>query len=101
MPLDSITTQYLQKMLDDAQFSFEGMSNRWDDLRPARRYGAKLDEYFHLGFIFGKIEESFNSWFYSKHGCSLTDEEYKDFWLICKKQVRKLHEQNDVFYFQE
>ena len=77
------------------------MSSRWDDLRPARKFGIKLDEIFHLGFIFGKMEDDFNSWFYSKNGRSLSDGEYKDFWLICKKQVRKLHEKYDVFYFQE
>lgn len=60
MSLDNIVIQHLQKMLDDAQFSFEGMSSRWDDLRPTRRFGVKLDEHFHLGFIFGKIDDDFN-----------------------------------------
>jgi hypothetical protein len=101
MYLDDLAKKHLSEMLDDSQFSFEGMSSRWDDLRPSRRFNVKLSEDFHLGFVFGKIEDNFNSWFYSKNGRSLTDEEYNQFWLVCKKHVRKMHEKYDVFYFQE
>jgi len=101
MTLDDETKQYLEKLLDNALELFDGLCARWDDLRPKKQFGIKISEDFHLGFVFGKIEDDFVGWFYSKYGRSLTDEEYKQFWIMCKKQVRKLHEKYDVFYFQE
>jgi hypothetical protein len=101
MELEDSCKQHLKNLLEQAQFTFDGMSSRWDDLQPKRKFAVKVSEDFHLGFIFGKIEESFVSWFYSNYGRSLEDNEYKEFWSICKKHVRKLHEQYDLFYFQE
>ncbi|MDH5569950.1 MAG: hypothetical protein OEX98_09215 [Nitrosopumilus sp.] len=101
MRLDDGTKQHLEKLLDNALELFDGLCARWNDLQPKRQFGINISEDFHLGFVFGKIEDDFVGWFYSKYGRSLTDEEYKQFWNMCKKQVRKLHEKYDVFYFQE
>lgn len=99
--LDEPSKNYLKNLIEKAQFSFDGMSSRWDDLQPHRTFSVRVSEDFHLGFMFGKIEDDFVSWFYSKYGRSLEDEEYKQFWSVCRKHVRKLHEQYDMFYFQE
>ena len=101
MELDESSKKHLASLIEKAQFSFDGMSSRWDDLQPHRNFAVKVSEDFHLGFVFGKLEEDFASWFYSKYGRSLEDDEYKHFWSICRKHVRKLHEQYDMFYFQE
>ncbi len=101
MKLEDTAIKYLENLLENSQYSFEGMSSRWDDLQPKRQFGIKISEDFHLGFVFGKIEDEFVKWFYSSYGRSMTDGEYKQFWIICKKQVRKLHEKYDTFYFQE
>ena len=101
MKLEDATTKYLEKLLEDSQYSFEGMSSRWDGLQPRRQFRIKISEDFHLGFMFDKIEDNFVKWFYSRYGRSMTDAEYKQFWAICKKQVRRLHEKYDTFYFQE
>ena len=99
--MEKEASEYLDNLLENAQNSFEGLSVRWNDLQPKREFDVKISEDFHLGFAFGKIEESFVGWFYSKYGRSMTDSEYKQFWLICRKMVRALHEKYDVFYFQE
>lgn len=101
MELDNSAKKYLSQLLDNTQYAFEGMSSRWDDLRPQRQFGVKISEDFHLGYVFGKLEEEFVEWFYSNYSRSLEDDEYKQFWSICRKHVRKLHEKYDVFYFQE
>ena len=93
--------EYLDNLLENAQNSFEGLSVRWNELQPRREFDVRISEDFHLGFVFGKIEESFVGWFYSKYGRSMTDSEYRQFWLVCRKLVRTLHEKYDVFYFQE
>ena len=99
--MEKEASEYLDNLLENAQNSFEGLSARWNDLQPKREFDVKISEDFHLGFVFGKIEESFVGWFYSRYGRSMTDSEYKQFWLACRKLVRKLHEKYDVFYFQE
>ena len=99
--MEKEASEYLDNLLENAQNSFEGLSIRWNDLQPKREFDVKISEDFHLGFVFGKIEESFVGWFYSKYGRSMTDSEYKQFWMVCRKLVRKLHEKYDVFYFQE
>jgi hypothetical protein len=101
MLLDESSKNHLQNLIETSQFAFDGMSSRWDDLQPVRKFKVKVSEDFHLGFMFGKIEENFTSWFYSKYGRSLEDDEYKEFWSICRKHVRRLHEKYDLFYFQE
>ena len=99
--MEKEASEYLGNLLENAQNAFEGLSVRWNDLQPKREFNVKISEDFHLGFVFGNIEESFIGWFYSKYGRSMTDSEYKQFWMSCRKLVRKLHEKYDVFYFQE
>ena len=91
----------LEQLLNKTQESFEGLSVRWEELQPQREFGVKISEDFHLGFVFGKIEEEFVSWFYSEFGRSMTDQEYKQFWKKCRQIVRTIHEKYDMFYFQE
>jgi hypothetical protein len=99
--LDPKSLEYLDELLEKTQESFDGLSARWNDLQPRKDYDVKISEDFHLGFVFGKLEDDFVSWFYSKHGRSMTDHEYRQFWIKCRKLVRSLHEKYDMFYFQE
>ena len=101
MELNAKSLEHLETYLEKTQESFEGLSTRWNDLRPRREFDVKVSEDFHLGFVFGKIEDDFVSWFYSQHGRAMTDSEYKEFWTVCRKLVRSLHEKYDLFYFQE
>jgi len=99
--LEKKSFDYLEKLLENAQNSFDGLSTRWNELQPRQQYDVKISEDFHLGFVFGKLEDSFVQWFYSENGRSMTDHEYRQFWMKCRELVRSLHEKYDVFYFQE
>jgi len=99
--LEPKSLEYLNELLEKTQESFDGLSARWTDLRPRKDFDVKISEDFHLGFVFGKLEDDFVSWFYSKYGRSMTDQEYRQFWIKCRELVRSLHEKYDVFYFQE
>jgi len=99
--LDQKSLNYLEHLLEKMQKSFDGLSNRWNDLQPRKEFDVKMSEDFHLGFVFGKLEENFVDWFYSEYGRSMTDHEYKQFWLKCRGLVRTLHKKYDFFYFQE
>lgn len=101
MELEKKSLDYLERLLKKTQESFDGMSTRWNELQPRQDFDVKISEDFHLGFVFGKLEEDFVSWFYSEYGRSMTDQEYKQFWKKCRELVRSLHKQYDVFYFQE
>jgi hypothetical protein len=99
--LEPKSLEYLNELLEKTQESFDGLSARWNDLQPRKDFDVKISEDFHLGFVFGKLENDFVSWFYSKYGRSMTDQEYRQFWIKCRELVRSLHEKYDVFYFQE
>jgi len=99
--LEKRSFDYLEKLLTNAQESFDGLSTRWNELQPRQEFDVKISEDFHLGFVFGKLEDDFVSWFYSEYGRSMTDHEYRQFWNKCRELVRSLHEKYDVFYFQE
>ena len=101
MSLDDKSARKISELFDSAEESFEGMSNRWEDLKPKSEFNVKNLEDFHIGYIFGNIEERFIKWFYTEKGRSPSDQEYKEFWLICRKRIRKMHELFDRFYFQE
>ena len=92
---------HLENLLEKTQVSFDGLSARWNGLQPRREFDVKISEDFHLGFVFGKLEDDFVGWFYSEYGRSMTDHEYKEFWNKCRHLVRSLHKKFDVFYFQE
>jgi hypothetical protein len=99
--LEKKSLDHLAQLLERTQESFRGLSVRWDDLQPRREFDVKLSEDFHLGFVFGKLEEDFVGWFYSENGRSMTDHEYRQFWNKCRELVRDLHKKYDMFYFQE
>jgi len=99
--LDQKSLNYLEHLLEKMQKSFDGLSNRWNDLQPRKEFDVKMSEDFHLGFVFGKLEDDFIEWFYSEFGRSMTDHEYKQFWVKCRQLVRTLHKKYDFFYFQE
>ena len=47
---------YLKQLLQRIEKSFDGLSSRWDDLRPKQEFNVKISEDFHLGYIFGVLE---------------------------------------------
>ena len=65
---------------------FEGISTRWDELD----FDIQNSVDFKNGFVFGKIEHKFTSWFYSENGRSMTDDEYKEFWKVLADYAKKL-----------
>ena len=99
--LEKKSLDHLEQLLKKTQESFNGLSARWNDLQPRSEFDVKISEDFHLGFVFGKLEDDFVGWFYSEHGRSMTDYEYQEFWKKCRDLVRSLHEKYDMFYFQE
>ena len=99
--LEKKSLDHLAQLLERTQESFRGLSARWDGLQPRQEFDLKISEDFHLGFVFGKLEEDFVGWFYSENGRSMTDHEYKQFWKKCCELVRDLHKKYDMFYFQE
>ncbi len=101
MALEKKSLDHLEQLLQKTQESFEGLSVRWGELQPRPESDVKISEDFHLGFVFGKLEDDFVGRFYSKYGRSMTDSEYKQFWKKCRELVRELHKKYDVFYFQE
>lgn len=83
--LEKESLDHLEQLLNHTQESFSGLSARLDDFQPRQEFDLKTPEDFHLGFIFGKLEEDFINWFYSKHGRSMTDHEYRQFWKKCSE----------------
>ena len=80
----------LEDLLDMGQENFKEMYERWDELQLTPLVGTKNSDNFLLGYVFGKIEHKFISWFYSEFGRSQTDEEYKEFWDFVKKRTSKI-----------
>ena len=101
MKIEKEPLDHLKQLLEKTEESFKGLSSRWNDLHPNREFNVKMSEDFHLGFVFGKLEDEFVGWFYSQYGRSMSDHEHKEFWKKCRIVVRNLHEKYDVFYFQE
>ena len=101
LELEKKSLDYLEQLLERTQESFNGLSARWSELQPRSEFGVKISEDFHLGFVFGKLEDDFVGWFYSEYGRSMTDYEYREFWKKCRGLVRSLHKKYDMFYFQE
>lgn len=91
MTLDPKSQRHLGELLEKALESFDGLCARWEELQPQRQFSIRNSEEFRLGYLFGSIEENFTAWFYSNFGRSMTDQEYKSFWLVCRKQIRKMH----------
>ncbi len=98
MELEKKSLEHLEQLLQRTQESFEGLYARWDELQPQEEFYIKISEDFHLGFVFGKLEDDFVGWFYSVHGRSMTDQEYHQFWKKCCKHVKFIRIKYDVFY---
>ena len=99
--LEKKSLDHLEQLLKKTQESFDGLSARWSELQPRSEFDVKISEDFHLGFVFGKLEDDFVGWFYSEYGRSMTDYEYREFLKKCRDLVRSLHKKYDMFYFQE
>lgn len=90
----------LKQLLERAEESFGGLFARWGKFQPRREFDVMISEDFHLGFVFGKLEDDFVEPSYSEHGRYVTVHEYKQFWKQCCEFVRE-HKKHDLFYFQE
>ena len=88
MELEEKELNHLRQLLQKTEESFDGLSVRWDEFQPKREFNVKMSEDFHLGFVFGKLEDDFVAEFYSEHGRSMTDQEYVQFWKKCREFVR-------------
>ena len=80
MGLEIKAKENLEKLLNMSFENLDEMSARWEDFDSKSNFGVMNSKDFHIGYIFGKIEHKFISWFYSEFGRSQTDEEYKEFW---------------------
>ena len=92
MVLGKKALDHLEQLLQRTQKSFEGISVRWNELHLQEEFHIKISEDFCLGFVFGKLEDDFVGWFYSNYGISMTDQEYHQFWEICRKHVKSIRE---------
>lgn len=89
MVLEKKAKEKLEDLLDMSQANFEEMSGRWDDLKPKSFFSTKDSSDFLMGYVFGKMEHKFISWFYSEYGRSQTDEEYVEFSDIVRERIQK------------
>ncbi len=87
MALEKKALEKLGDLLEMAKENFEEIVERWEDLEKDPLYKIRNNEQFKIGYVFGKIEHKFISWFYSEFGRSQTDEEYEEFLNIVKKQI--------------
>ena len=79
----------LDQLLEISKENFVEMLERWQDLEKNSLYQIRNMEQFKIGYVFGKIEHKFISWFYSEYGRSQTDDEYDEFMNIVKKNFPK------------
>jgi hypothetical protein len=68
---------------------FTEMEERWKDLEKDSLFSVRKSKDFQLGYVYGKIEHKFISWFYSEYGRSQTDEEYEEFFNTVKEHASK------------
>jgi len=87
MVLEEKAIKELDILLQIAKDNFVDMLERWQDLEKNSVYKIRNTENFKMGYVFGKIEHKFISWFYSEYGQALTDDEYEEFMEIVKKQI--------------
>jgi hypothetical protein len=101
MNLESKAIEQIEKLGKEIEYKFQGMSNRWEDLKPESVFNIRNLDEFHIGYIFGSIEDRFVTWFYIEYGRSMTDEEYREFWKASTKKIQSFEESKGKFYFQE
>jgi hypothetical protein len=81
--------EQLRKLLEMSKEQFTEMGERWKDLDKDSLYSVRKLKDFQLGYVYGKIEHKFISWFYSEYGRSQTDEEYEEFFNTVKDHASK------------
>jgi hypothetical protein len=89
MNIEKIAKDYLDRLLEMSQENFTEMSERWSDLDKDSLFSIRNSKDFQIGYVFGKIEHKFISWFYSEYGRAQTDEEYEEFFIIINKKISK------------
>jgi|GEM_PF-6552751 len=89
MIIEKKAKDYLYRLLEMSQENFTEMSERWSDLDKDSLFSIRNSKEFRIGYVFGKIEHKFISWFYSEYGRAQTDEEYEEFFSIINKKISK------------
>lgn len=89
MNIGKKTKDHLDRLLEMSQENFTEMSERWSDLDKDSLFNIRNSKEFQIGYVFGKIEHKFISWFYSEYGRAQTDEEYEEFFNIINKMISK------------
>lgn len=87
MPLEKKAVEHLDILLKMARENFLEMLERWQDIEKNSLFSIRNMEQFKIGYVIGKIEHKFISWFYSEFGRAQTDDEYNEFLGIIKKQI--------------
>jgi hypothetical protein len=81
--------EQLRKLLEMSKEQFTEMEERWKDLDKDSLFSIRKSKDFQLGYVYGKIEHKFISWFYSEYGRAQTDEEYEEFFSTVKEHASK------------
>ena len=87
MALEKKVVEELEKLLQTAKEHFVDMLERWQEQEKNSIYHIRNTQQFKIGYVFGKIEHKFISWFYTNYGRALTDDEYDEFMDIVKKEI--------------
>ena len=87
MVLEKKALDELDKLLEMSKEHYIEMLERWQDLQKNSLYKIRNQDEFKWGYVFGKMEHKFISWFYSEFGRSQTDEEYEEFMNIVKNRI--------------
>ncbi len=89
MALEKKALEKLEKLLEMAKENLIEMLERWQDIEKNSLYKIRNMDEFKIGYVIGKIEHKFISWFYSEFGRSQTDDEYNEFLGIVKNKFHK------------
>ena len=87
MILEKKAVEQLNNLLKMSKENWVERGERWQDTEKKSREGIRNLEQFKIGYVIGKIEHKFISWFYSEFGRSQTDDEYNEFLGRIKKQI--------------
>ena len=90
MALETKAKETLESLLEMSIKDFDEMSSGWEGLDSEFPFNIKDSNDFFVGYVFGKIEHKFFSWFYSEFGRSQTDDEYKEFCNIVKNRLENI-----------
>ena len=87
MALEKKALEELEKLLDMSKEHLVEMLERWADIEKNYLFKIRNMEQFKVGYVIGKMEHKFISWFYSEYGRSQTDDEYNEFLKIIEKHA--------------